>query len=82
MNNIKEITKNYILHEFYKSGSSEKLQDDTPLISSRIIDSISALQMVEFLEKEFDFEFQAHEVDQENLDTINKIVEFVELKTG
>ncbi|NOQ64961.1 MAG: acyl carrier protein, partial [Methyloprofundus sp.] len=66
---MKEIIRNYILQEFYKAEDTEKLKDDTPLISSRVIDSISALQMVEFLEKEFNFEFQAHEVDQEHLDT-------------
>jgi acyl carrier protein len=35
---------------------------------------------VDFLEKEFGIEFEAHEVDQENINTLGKIVAFVEAK--
>lgn len=53
---------------------------DTPLMSGGLIDSISALELVDFLEKSFGFEFESHEVDQDNLDTIDKIVAFIERK--
>lgn len=56
------------------------IQDDTPLLSGGLIDSISALELVEFLETAFGFEFEAHEVDQDNLDSLAKILAFVEGK--
>ena len=69
------------LEEQYFTNKQEVLKDDTPLLSSGIIDSISALQLVEFLEGEFKFQFEAHEVDQDNLDTLDTIVDFVSAKT-
>jgi acyl carrier protein len=53
------------------------LENDTPLISGGIIDSISTLKMVDFLEAKYKIEVQPHEVDRDNLDTINSIAEFV-----
>ena len=82
MNQIKEKIQNYLIKEFFNDPEAGQLTDTTPLISSGIIDSISALQMVEFIEKEFNFEFKAHEVDQDHLDTLEKIVAFVEAKVG
>jgi D-alanine--poly(phosphoribitol) ligase subunit 2 len=79
MSDIKETIKSYIQKE-YKADGGEEILDDTPLLTSGIIDSISALQLVDFLEKEFGIEFEAHEVDQENINTLGKIVAFVEAK--
>lgn len=50
------------------------------LISSGIVDSITTLQLVEFIETEFNIEFDAHEVDRDNLDTLILIENFVERK--
>lgn len=59
---------------------SENLKNDSPLISSRIMDSIVALKLVSFLEDKFQVEFEAHEVDQDNLETIDIISAFVAKK--
>ena len=77
--NIKTKVRNYLEGNFF-SGRERELMDETPLLSSGIIDSISALQLVEYLESEFKFEFAAHEVDQENLDSLDTIVSFVQNK--
>lgn len=80
MNGIKPTVKTYLLTEFVDEEETGQLSEDTPLLSSGIIDSISALQLVEFLEDHFKFKFEAHEVDQDNLDTINLIADFVQQK--
>lgn len=77
---IKEKVRAYLQNQYF-SQDQDGLKDDTPLLSAGIIDSISALQLVEHLESEFNFEFEAHEVDQENLDTVDRIVNFVVQKT-
>lgn len=61
-------------------GGNAAIQDDTALISSRIIDSIVALRMVTHLENTFNIEFEAHEVNADNLESINRIAEFVASK--
>ena len=75
---IRAAVRAYILEEYV--DATEDLKDETLLISSGIIDSISILQMVDFLEETFKFEFQPHEVDQSNLNTVNLIVAFVKKK--
>lgn len=72
--------KKFLTEEFYHNQPDE-LELDTPLVSSGLIDSVSVLHVVEYLEKAFSFEFLPHEVDHKNLDSINKMVEFVEGKT-
>lgn len=70
----------YIKQEFLTEEDSLTFNADTPLVSSRILDSISTLELVDYLEKTFDIEFSHHEVDQDNLDSVDKIVNFVKYK--
>ncbi|MFT4664329.1 MAG: acyl carrier protein [Polaribacter sp.] len=73
---IETAIKTYILKEFFE-GDEAALTSETPLLSSGIIDSISALQLVDFIEEQFGIEFQAHEVDQDNLHSIETLTNFV-----
>jgi acyl carrier protein len=74
---IKDATRNYLKEHVLNLADGGALNDDTPLISSGLVDSITTLHMVEFLEQKFNIEFQPHEVDKEHLDTIDKIGDFV-----
>ena len=82
MSSIKDRIIAHIKAEYANTLQDIELNDETPLLSSGVIDSISALQLVDFLEKEFGFEFEAHEVDQENINTISLIEGFVKSKIG
>ena len=73
---VSEAIFNYIREEILP-GNPDAVAIDTPLLASGILDSISALQMVDFLEKKFSIEFQAHEVDQDNLSSIETLTSFV-----
>jgi acyl carrier protein len=66
----------------FESGGADELNDSTPLISGGILDSISTLQLVSFLEDNFKIEFQPNEIDQDNLNTISQIANFVRSKQG
>ncbi|GAB4134575.1 MAG: hypothetical protein Fur0041_08000 [Bacteroidia bacterium] len=74
---IKSKVRHFLNEQFSGLGSNIDIQDDTPLISSRLMDSIIALKLVNYLEDNFNIEFEAHEVDQDNLDSINIITNFV-----
>jgi acyl carrier protein len=74
--NIKEKIRDYILNTVTKNEGSG-INDDTLLMSAGIMDSITTLKLVDFLEKTFDIEFQPHEVDKENLNSIDLITEFI-----
>jgi len=79
-NDIKENIRNYISDEYLDEEDAKNLTDESPLVSSGLIDSISILQVVDFLEQQFNFEFEPHEVDQANLNTINLMLKFIQSK--
>ena len=73
----KEKIKSILLNGFIEV---DELQNDTTLISSGVLDSISILQLVDTLEKEFEIAFEAHEIDRDKFDTIDLINKLVEEK--
>ena len=73
---IKKELKDYIINSILKNEEST-IEDNTPLISGGFIDSISTLKIVDHLEKKYKIEFQPHEVDRDNLDSIDLIAQFV-----
>ncbi|MFC4634282.1 acyl carrier protein [Dokdonia ponticola] len=78
---IENKLKEYITKNFF-DGDPDSLTSDTQLLVSGIIDSISALEIVDFIEENFDVQFEAHEVDKENLSTISTLSNFIITKKG
>ena len=76
----KQTVKEYILKEFLPGENPDQLTEATPLISGRILDSLSTLKLVAFLEETFSVKIEPHEADVEHLDTISKIAGLVESK--
>ena len=80
MDNIKEEIRQYILSEFLPGEKPSNLQDDTPLRTSGILDSVSTLRVVSFVEERYGIEVEAHEAGVENFDNIAAIAAFVQSK--
>ena len=78
----KQKIKDFIMAQFLPGEDPNELTDDTPLISGGILDSIATLQLVMYLEETFRVSFEPHEVDKENLDTLNLMVRLLESKTA
>ena len=76
----KNALKTYII-ELALLDESE-LEDDTPLFSSGIIDSISLLSLVEWVEKQAQIKVTPGQLTLENWDTVERIVRFVEGATA
>jgi acyl carrier protein len=80
MEDTKEILRSYILKEFLPGERAENLRDDTPLRTSGILDSVSTLKLVGFIEQHFKIQIEAHEAGVEHLDTINSIAALIDQK--
>jgi acyl carrier protein len=80
MENLHQEIRQYILEEFLPGEKPSNLQDDTPLRTSGILDSVATLKVVSFVEEHYGIEVEAHEAGVENFDTINSIVAFVQSK--
>lgn len=77
---IKGTAKSYILSEFLPGEDPSALTDDTPLITTGIIDSIAMLNLVGFLERQFGITLEAHEATVDHLNTLNDIARLVSSK--
>ena len=80
MNLMNQAVKSYILREFLPGESPEELDDATPLITGGILDSISTLKLVVFLEEEFGVTVEAHEAGVDHLDSVGKIAALIAKK--
>ena len=77
---IREATKGYILEEFLPGENPAELTDSTPLITGGILDSLSTLKLVAFLEQRFQIQVQAHETMVDYLNTLSDISQLVHSK--
>ena len=69
-----------IVTETFLIGNSNELHGDDSFIETGIIDSTGILQLVEFVEQEFGVKVDDEDLVPENLDSINRLVAFVERK--
>lgn len=73
---IRESVRGFIAGNFYLPDAA-KLDDDTSLVESGIVDSTGILEVLAFLEQTFAIQVADAEVVPANLDSIRNIVAFV-----
>jgi len=76
---IQQVLRQFITENFYVSDPAE-LADETPLVTSGVVDSTGMLELVAFIEAEFGLRVGDEETTPENLGTIGRIAAFVERK--
>jgi acyl carrier protein len=77
---IVDTVREFILTQFLPGEDPDELANDTPLMTTGILDSLATLKLVTFLEQEFDITVEAHEADAANLNTVDLIVALVDAK--
>jgi acyl carrier protein len=74
---IKDTVKRYLIDEYLPGEDPDALTDSLPLITGGILDSISTVKLVSFLEERYGIRFQAHEMSADHLDTLARITNTV-----
>lgn len=74
--------KAFILEELLPDEDPEELQADTELIETGILDSVSALKLVAFLEDEYEIEIEAHEANVDTFKCVAAIARLVARKVS
>jgi len=77
MEDIEKVIHGYILNEFLPGEDPQELTERTPLITGGILDSITTLKLVVFLEEHFGITVEAHEAGVEHLDSIGQIARLI-----
>ena len=84
MSNIPDphATRQYVLDHFLVGEDPDNLTLATPLVTGGIVDSLGLLDLVAFIEETYGVEFQAHEVDPTQFDTLASINALLQRKLG
>jgi acyl carrier protein len=77
MDAIQQEVQEFILSEFLPGEDPSELTESTPLITGGILDSISTLKLVVFLEEHFGVTIEAHEAGVEHLDSVGQIAQLI-----
>lgn len=80
MSDIKSALSGFILDNLLPGEDPGNLKDDTELKESGILDSMSTLKLVAFLEERFKIEFEADDLEPGNLSTITSLERLVRSK--
>ena len=78
---IKGKIKGYILENFLYGGSSDQIADDDSFLEKGSIDSTGILELVGFVEETFAVKVADEDLVPENMDSINRLGEFILSKT-
>lgn len=73
---MKEELIEYIMKEFVEDPD-EEIEENTPLISSGLIDSLSVVSLVAFIDKKFGVKIPDEKGTVDNFETVNKIIEII-----
>lgn len=73
-----KLIKDFILDALLDADT--KITSQGSLFSTRILDSMALVELIEFLERSFHIKIAPMDIATENLDSIDKMVQFVERK--
>jgi acyl carrier protein len=68
------------IHDNFIKESGLVVNADDSLIEKGLIDSTGVLELVAFMEETFKIKVEDEEIIPENFDSVNKLVNFIQLK--
>jgi acyl carrier protein len=77
---IRAAVRQYVAENYLRGEQARDLRDDTPLISTGVIDSIGVIGLVSFLESRFGIEFMPRDIDLHHLETVRQIEDVIKKK--
>ena len=80
MMDITETIREFMANELSEQGFTDSITNDESLIDSYILDSLSILMLITFLDEKFGIIPNDDEINPEQFETINKIKAFIQSK--
>jgi len=74
---VKEQVRQYIIENFLFGDDSPLENDSMSLLDGGIIDSVGVMELVAFLEQDFDISVADDDLIPENLDSVDNLVGFI-----
>jgi acyl carrier protein len=73
MEGVKEVVREFILKTYLPGESADNLRDDTPLLTSGILDSLAVMTFATFIEQQFSIELDVLDTTVERFNCIRDI---------
>lgn len=77
---VQDEVRKYVEENFLYARPGYSLADDADLLAEGIIDSMGIVELVGFLESEFDLQIYDDEISEPNLGSVRAIADFIERK--
>ena len=74
---IKNAVREYLAAQLLPGEDPSVLTDDRPLITGGLMDSITSVSLITFLEETYGVSFEAHEIGIDYLDSVGDIARTV-----
>ena len=74
-----EVIRSYIVENFL-FGDDDGFDTETSFLENGIIDSTGIMELVDFIEKKFNFQVDDEELIPDNFDSVQNIVNFLKEK--
>ena len=79
---IRAALRTFILEGMMPLARVRTFEDDDSFLEKGILDSTGVLELVSLIEKQFAIRVETDEIIPDNLDSVNRLVEFIGRKTG
>jgi acyl carrier protein len=80
MSAIRQQIRDFITANFLFGQGAETLVDDQSFLETGVIDSTGVLELISFLEQQFEIAVEDQEVVPANLDSVSQLVDFIQRK--
>ena len=77
---MREELRRFIIDNFLFGVEDSQFSDDDSFLEKGLIDSTGVLELVGFVEEQYGIRFQDDEITPENLDSINRLIQFLNRK--
>ncbi len=77
---VHDVIRQFIIDNFLMGQDSDSLKDDSSFLEEGVIDSTGVLELVGFLEENYEIKVEDEELIPENLDSIKNICAYLETK--
>lgn len=81
-NTIAKEVREYVVENFLLGEDESELSDRDSFLETGLIDSTGILEVIGFLEERWEIEIADEEMIPENLDSIERISRFIQVKIG
>jgi len=78
---IEEQVRKFIFENFLFGDERNELNADDSFLEKGIVDSTGILELVSFIEENFNLQVEDEELVPDNLDSLNKVAAYVRRKT-